>query len=335
MRNNPREVADGVLFLRTMMANVYMVRTPTSWVLIDAGLRGYADAIRSAAQAFVGSSAHPAAIVLTHGHFDHVGSLEALLEEWPVPVFAHRLETPYLTGQSRYPPARPARRRRGPVTPLATVSSRAHRHLRSAGASPRRWCRPGAGGLALGAHARTCARPHLAVPGSRPRVDRWRRRHDRAAGVGDRGEHSTSGSARTARVLHVRLAVRGRVRRPPCRAAAGRSCRRPRRAPSRGGDARRASESRSALRRAGSPANRPLRATSRRHERARHCQPSTGSSSEACRRNCRSRRSRMHHGRAAQANDLTRTGLGIHSSRGGFHEVVSSQLSAFSYRPEQ
>ena len=72
MRNNPREVADGVLFLRTMMANVYMVRTPTSWVLIDAGLRGYAAAIRSAAQAFVGSSAHPAAIVLTHGHFDHV-----------------------------------------------------------------------------------------------------------------------------------------------------------------------------------------------------------------------------------------------------------------------
>ena len=107
MRNNPREVADGVLFLRTMMANVYMVRTPTSWVLIDAGLRGYAAAIRSAAQAFVGSSAHPAAIVLTHGHFDHVGSLEALLEEWPVPVFAHRLETPYLTGQSRYPPADP------------------------------------------------------------------------------------------------------------------------------------------------------------------------------------------------------------------------------------
>jgi glyoxylase-like metal-dependent hydrolase (beta-lactamase superfamily II) len=107
MRKNPREVADGVLFLRTMMVNVYMVRTPTSWVLVDAGLPGYAPAIQHAAEAFVGSSAPPAAIVLTHGHFDHVGSLEALLEQWPVPVLTHRLEAPYLSGQSKYPPPDP------------------------------------------------------------------------------------------------------------------------------------------------------------------------------------------------------------------------------------
>ena len=107
MRKNPREVAEGVLFLRTMVANVYMVRTATSWVLVDAGLPGYAPAIRHAAEAFVGSAAPPAAIVLTHGHFDHVGSLEALLEQWPVPVLAHWLEAPYLTGQSKYPPPDP------------------------------------------------------------------------------------------------------------------------------------------------------------------------------------------------------------------------------------
>jgi glyoxylase-like metal-dependent hydrolase (beta-lactamase superfamily II) len=106
MTNNPREITDGVLFLRTMMANLYMVRTPDSWVLIDAGLPGYAATIRAAAQQFVGS-APPAAIILTHGHFDHVGSLEALLEDWPVPVYAHRLEAPYLTGQSEYPPPDP------------------------------------------------------------------------------------------------------------------------------------------------------------------------------------------------------------------------------------
>jgi glyoxylase-like metal-dependent hydrolase (beta-lactamase superfamily II) len=107
MQKNPREVADGVLFLRTLMANLYLVRTSGSWVLVDTGLPGYAPTIRRAAAAFIGSAAPPAAIVLTHGHFDHVGSLEALLAQWRVPVFAHRLEAPYLTGQSPYPPPDP------------------------------------------------------------------------------------------------------------------------------------------------------------------------------------------------------------------------------------
>ena len=107
MKKNPREVADGVLFLRTLMVNLYIVRTPASWFLVDAGLNGYASSIRQAAEAFVGSSAPPAAILLTHGHFDHVGSLEGLLDEWPVPVLAHRLEAPYLTGRSEYPPPDP------------------------------------------------------------------------------------------------------------------------------------------------------------------------------------------------------------------------------------
>ena len=62
MQKNPREVADGVLFLRTLMANVYVVRTGASWVLVDAGLPGYAPAIRAAAAAFVGSTTPPTAI---------------------------------------------------------------------------------------------------------------------------------------------------------------------------------------------------------------------------------------------------------------------------------
>jgi glyoxylase-like metal-dependent hydrolase (beta-lactamase superfamily II) len=45
--------------------------------------------------------------VLTHGHFDHVGALHTLLEKWDVPLYAHRLELPYLTGRSAYPPPDP------------------------------------------------------------------------------------------------------------------------------------------------------------------------------------------------------------------------------------
>jgi glyoxylase-like metal-dependent hydrolase (beta-lactamase superfamily II) len=41
---------------------------------------------------------------LTHGHFDHVGPLETLAEEWDVPVYAHALEHCYLNGTESYPP---------------------------------------------------------------------------------------------------------------------------------------------------------------------------------------------------------------------------------------
>jgi glyoxylase-like metal-dependent hydrolase (beta-lactamase superfamily II) len=98
---------DGVRHIRTMMVNVYLVENGAEWFLVDAGLGGYADAIRSAARRFVGSDRAPTAILLTHGHFDHVGSLEKLLEIWRVPVYAHPLERPYLTGVSPYPPPDP------------------------------------------------------------------------------------------------------------------------------------------------------------------------------------------------------------------------------------
>jgi glyoxylase-like metal-dependent hydrolase (beta-lactamase superfamily II) len=107
MESSPRLIAPGVMFLRTMMANVYLIREGSTWVLVDTGLPGYAESIRSVAREFIGSIAPPLAIVLTHGHFDHVGSLPALLKEWDVPVFAHALERPYLTGKSPYPPPDP------------------------------------------------------------------------------------------------------------------------------------------------------------------------------------------------------------------------------------
>jgi glyoxylase-like metal-dependent hydrolase (beta-lactamase superfamily II) len=44
---------------------------------------------------------------LTHGHFDHVGSVAELLEDWKIPVYAHEQELPYLTGKKDYPPGDP------------------------------------------------------------------------------------------------------------------------------------------------------------------------------------------------------------------------------------
>lgn len=101
------QLADGLSWMRTLLVNVCLVGTDDGWVLVDAGLQGYASAIARAAQALFGSQEPPKAVVLTHAHFDHVGSLRALLETWDVPVYAHELELPYLTGRSSYPSADP------------------------------------------------------------------------------------------------------------------------------------------------------------------------------------------------------------------------------------
>jgi glyoxylase-like metal-dependent hydrolase (beta-lactamase superfamily II) len=102
------EIAPGVWRLPTSISNVYFVRPPgTRWVLIDSGPEGHAKRIHQAAEELFGKNAAPEAILLTHGHFDHAGSSRELAEFWGVPVFAHSLERPYLTGASAYPPADP------------------------------------------------------------------------------------------------------------------------------------------------------------------------------------------------------------------------------------
>lgn len=98
-------VAPGVMGMEIVFVNVYFVENPDkSWVLVDAGLYGSADRIRKAAEEKFGKDNPPKAIVLTHGHFDHVGALQTLADYWQAPVYAHPMELPYLTGISNYPP---------------------------------------------------------------------------------------------------------------------------------------------------------------------------------------------------------------------------------------
>ena len=103
-------VAHRVWGMKDIFVNIYMIRNEDekSWVLIDAGLKTSFHKIQRMAADLFGEGIAPSAIILTHGHFDHVGSLLSLAELWKVPIYAHPLEFPYLTGGSSYPPADPS-----------------------------------------------------------------------------------------------------------------------------------------------------------------------------------------------------------------------------------
>jgi glyoxylase-like metal-dependent hydrolase (beta-lactamase superfamily II) len=106
------EIAPDLAFVRLAIVNVVLYGARNAgdrnWVLIDAGVFGTRSLIEAAALERFGAGARPSAIVMTHGHFDHVGALEDLAEVWDVLVYAHPDEEPYLDGQQSYPPPDPS-----------------------------------------------------------------------------------------------------------------------------------------------------------------------------------------------------------------------------------
>ena len=87
------------------IVNIHLVGKPGTdeFVLVDAGMPNSAQEIISVVENRFGENSRPKAIILTHGHFDHVGAIIELVEHWNAPVYAHEAEIPFLTGQKSYP----------------------------------------------------------------------------------------------------------------------------------------------------------------------------------------------------------------------------------------
>jgi glyoxylase-like metal-dependent hydrolase (beta-lactamase superfamily II) len=106
-----QRIAPDLVYKRLAIVNVvFFGRVDAGhrgWVLIDTGIAGFTGSILRSAAARFGEGCAPAAIIMTHGHFDHVGSLEQLALRWDVPIYAHELELPYLNGKAAYPPPAP------------------------------------------------------------------------------------------------------------------------------------------------------------------------------------------------------------------------------------
>lgn len=103
------DIASDVKGVRILFVNVFAIAGPNGgWTLVDTGLYLSAGKIKHWAENHFGKGTKPNAILLTHGHFDHVGAVRDLVNDWNVPVYAHQDELPYLTGHQKYPPPDPS-----------------------------------------------------------------------------------------------------------------------------------------------------------------------------------------------------------------------------------
>lgn len=98
------EVLPDVFCHTIQIVNICLVGHPQSndFVLVDAGMPHSSKEIISIIEERFGENKKPNAIILTHGHFDHVGAIIELVEKWDIPVYAHSLELPFLTGRESY-----------------------------------------------------------------------------------------------------------------------------------------------------------------------------------------------------------------------------------------
>jgi hypothetical protein len=81
-----------------LSTNVYMIRSGSSWTLVDAGWLGSDKKIRAAAESVFGPETRPTSMVLTHLHPDHSGATARLAERWGQPAYVHPDELPLAAG---------------------------------------------------------------------------------------------------------------------------------------------------------------------------------------------------------------------------------------------
>lgn len=100
----PKPIAPRVHQLNLGFVNAYTIETEDGWVLVDSGIKPNYAALKGLETHF---GKPPVAILLTHGHPDHAGTASQLAKDWDVKIYSSKMEAPFLTGKSIYPPYDP------------------------------------------------------------------------------------------------------------------------------------------------------------------------------------------------------------------------------------
>jgi hydroxyacylglutathione hydrolase len=92
------KVAEGVYRVPARAANTYLVEADNGLVLVDTGMPGSEKRILKAIASLGRKPSDVKLILLTHRHWDHIGSAAALKKETSGMLVSHGFEKPYVAG---------------------------------------------------------------------------------------------------------------------------------------------------------------------------------------------------------------------------------------------
>lgn len=97
-----RNIAPGIHRLEHAYVNCYLLEEDDEVTIVDAAFPDTWPLLRQAVRAIERKPMDVRALVLTHGHFDHLGFAGSARSEWGVPIWVHKRDEPLVAHPYHY-----------------------------------------------------------------------------------------------------------------------------------------------------------------------------------------------------------------------------------------